>query len=730
MTMGSAAVARASQARLAIIGGRLEDDNRRVYREMRRLSGGRILVFATASSEPEEVGEETLAAFRTHGFEAELASLHGADPARAFDPALVAAIGAAGGVYFTGGDQSKIVSALVRNGEETPVLKAIRDRLAAGGLLAGSSAGAAMMSEIMILGGTSLEAMVHGVVEDADAAGMLLGRGLGFFRHGLVDQHFIKRGRIGRMIVAMAHAGVRRGFGVDENTALFIDGERAHVCGEYGVVYADMARADVDAAGRAYRDVRLSYLDDGDAISLKNFTALPGEQKRRVKPREVAYRAPARSSRNAFGAYALYDLMARLVLGDQKAYASDRLDALDARAGVNASIVLKRVHGRTRCLIATPQEGLRMTGVDFRASLEARALTADMIAERQRRAARSFGMDLNERSRIVLLGSSPLYCDPPTQKQFIAAMGGGPVGVFAAASSEARRTAEEHVAFFRDHGVEAVDLGVTIDTVEYVSRDPEALDRIASMKTIFMCGGNQIRLVETLLHRGEESAVMAAVARAYADGASLVGSSGAVSAFSSIMIAGGGTYEALRYGVASDLGHQGLVVQEGLGLLAAGLADQNIITARRLGRLIVACVEENERFGVGVCEESAVVAAKSGVELEATGRHGFALVEIIPHHRDARDDRFIAKGVRVRMFGPGDRVNIHSGHVERACDETAAAVLFDRLIEDLMREGVDLDLMERTGRDPGVRHSIRLRARKEAPLAAVLDIECAREEHD
>ena len=62
--------------KLAVIGGRLEDNNAAIYAEMHRLSGGRILVFPTASAEPEEVGEETVQAFRGHGFAAEMAPLH------------------------------------------------------------------------------------------------------------------------------------------------------------------------------------------------------------------------------------------------------------------------------------------------------------------------------------------------------------------------------------------------------------------------------------------------------------------------------------------------------------------------------------------------------------------------------------------------------------------------------------------------------------------------------
>ncbi len=68
--------------KLAVIGGRLEDDNVAIYDEMRRLAGGRIVVFATASSVPDEVGAETVEVFRAHGFDAVLAGVHGAGRAR------------------------------------------------------------------------------------------------------------------------------------------------------------------------------------------------------------------------------------------------------------------------------------------------------------------------------------------------------------------------------------------------------------------------------------------------------------------------------------------------------------------------------------------------------------------------------------------------------------------------------------------------------------------------
>lgn len=717
--------------RLVVIGGRLEDDNQAIYGEMRRLSQGRILIFPTASSEPELVGAETQAAFANHGFDAAVAPVWAANAAQSsFDPAVVAMVADYGSVYFTGGDQALIRSALIVEKGETPVLKAIRAALRSGGMLAGSSAGAAIMSREMILGGTSFEAMAHGVSRDPAVPGVLVGEGLGFFPHGLIDQHFIKRGRLARLVVAMAHVGQVRGFGIDENTALVVEGQSARVCGEYGVFFVDLTQARVETETRSYEGIRLSYLDDGDSMDFLTFRPKPGEAKRRVRNSEIAYRAPARSRRNAFGAYALYDLVARMVLSDQKAYWADTLRSNDVRSGLSAQVEVRRIKGKSRCLISTPDEGLRISAINLNAALKSQPLQTDASVEQFSRSnARTFGMDLNERSRIILLGSSPLAACAAIQRE-IAGLIEGPVGVFAAASAEAHRTAQQHIAFLARHGIAGIDLGVTIDTVDYAAKNEAMLDRIASMKSIYLCGGNQIRLVETLLHRGEESAVLQAIATAYANGATLIASGGAAAAVAGVMIAGGSSLEALRYGVASDPGHQGLLIQEGVGLFASAITDQNIISERRLGRLVVACVEENERFGIGVCEESAVIAQKSSVELRAAGRHGFIQVETDPVKAAAVDDRFIARGVRLRMFGPGDRVNLNTGRAYRQAEPAAVRATLDRLLADLTEDCGVLHVAERTGRDPGARHAVKVRVQREDEVTALLDLECAREEHD
>lgn len=119
---------------------------------------------------------------------------------------------------------------------------------------------------------------------------------------------------------------------------------------------------------------------------------------------------------------------------------------------------------------------------------------------------------------------------------------------------------------------------------------------------------------------------------------------------------------------------------------------------------VVACVENNERFGIGVCDESAVVAGKAGVELRAAGRHGFIKVETDPVKLAPVGDRFIARGIRLSMFGAGDVVNLASGAQERrAGSAPAAKSAFERLLQDLMRDCGELGDAERSGRDPSAR---------------------------
>lgn len=704
-----------------MIGGRLEDDNAAVYAEMHRLSGGRIVVFPTASGEPEVVGQEVLDVFRAHGFDAVLAPVFGEGAAAAAaDPAIGALVLDYGSVFFTGGNQALITAALAPKGRSTPLLDAIHDARAAGGLVAGSSAGAAMMSDVMIEGGTSLEAATYGVVTDPDKPGLLLGEGLGFFTHGVVDQHFIKRGRFGRLAMALASSGTRRGYGIDENTALFVNDDRGWVVGEYGVFLLDMRDARFDRRRRNISYIGVSYLDDGDAFDLDDYAVTVGDGKRVVADSEVAYRAPAHTARNVFGAYTLYDLLARLVLGDVRSYTADEARAIEPKMGISTSVRLERLSGETVGLIAWREAMLRMTALGFRASMIERKLDAAQLAASRRAAlARDYGVVPGVDARLVMLGSSPLRCEALLES--VVGLCGGKIGIIAAASSDSRYEADNWARAFRRHGIEAEDLGITIDNVE--TSDEVLIGRIAELKTIILTGGNQIRLVETLLHRGEVTPVLQAVVQAYAAGATVVASAGAASALSGSMIAGGSSYEALRYGVASDMGRRGIVIQEGIGLFGPAIVDQNLAKSRRLARLLVACAEEGVRFGLGLCEESGVVANADNTLLTVVGMRGVVLLEVDPQTTKMQGDDLQTLGTRVHLALAGDMIDLNAGVVIRSAPAAEAEAVLKDMIGELLDDCIGVG-------DGSPDGPIILRFSSSGGGCGILDVESIRDRND
>lgn len=715
--------------KLAIIGGRLEDDNAAVYDEMHRMSGGRIVVFATASSVPDEVGAETVGVFCAYGFDAVLAGVHGAGAAAAAcDQAIADLVTDYGSVYFTGGDQALITAALAPGGRESPVLEAIRTAHRNGAMIAGSSAGAAVMSEVMISGGTSLEAATYGVVNDPDQPGMLLEPGLGFFPWGMVDQHFIKRGRFGRLVVGMEASGATLGFGIDENTALFVEDTVARVIGEYGAFVFDLREATVDSPSRLIDNIGFSYADNGDSCNLKTGEVIPGPGKRPVTRRDITYTAPARSLRNVFGAYTLYDIVARLVLGDPEAYPSDRARAIEPKAGCSTSVEISRRGGHAGAYIPEAGRDFRMTAVDFRASMQTRLLNAAQLAENRRSAlSRDYGVAPGTQARVMMLGSAPLDRDSPLLAE-LASRCEGPVGVLAAASAEPRATAREYIGALAEHGVEAIDLRVTIDNVDRRMRDEELVEQIASLRTIILTGGNQIRLVDSLFYRGDVTPLLMAIARARAAGAMIVGVSGAASALSGFMIGGGTSYEALRFGIASDMGRHGLVIQEGLGFFGAAIVDQNLSSSRRLGRLAVACAEEGVRFGLGLLEDSGVIANHDNSRLTAIGARGAVLVEIDPLQTMLAGDDFIAHETRLCFAGPGDVIDMAAGTVTRMAPVSASAAALDTLVAELIEECVG---SAGPVTAPGVTHEahIDLRYHSFEDGTGNLDIESIRDRH-
>ena len=269
------------------IGGALKYDNDEVWSRLVQLAGGkgaRYAVFATAAADPDKSAATIIAALARHGAIAEhipiAPNLKVPDYRFAVnDPALIAKVKASTGVYFSGGAQARITLALYQaDGKPTPMLEAIWEVFNKGGVVAGSSAGAAIMSTTMIRDAPDKLA----VLKFGARQGREIDRGLGFVGPDIfVDQHFLKRGRYGRAIPVMLQNGYKLGLGVEENTAAIVRGDDIEVIGAKGVLIADLTDATTNPSLKEFnlRNARLTYLDHGDRYNFKTRAATPSAEK-------------------------------------------------------------------------------------------------------------------------------------------------------------------------------------------------------------------------------------------------------------------------------------------------------------------------------------------------------------------------------------------------------------------------------------------------------------------
>lgn len=164
------------------------------------------------------------------------------------NPASLARIAQASGVFFTGGNQLSLSTIL----GGTPVAKLIRTRNAEGVHVAGTSAGASFISEHMIAFGEDGASPVAGSVR--------LAPGLGLTNRVIIDQHFRQRDRIGRLLTALAYNPFAVGMGLDEDTAAFISPDNLiEVEGSGGITL-------IDASGIEFSSMDL--VDEGEPVCM------------------------------------------------------------------------------------------------------------------------------------------------------------------------------------------------------------------------------------------------------------------------------------------------------------------------------------------------------------------------------------------------------------------------------------------------------------------------------
>ncbi len=271
----------APQGSLFIIGG--GDRSRSMMEEFVTLAGGpekaRIRIIPNASGDGDTSGLEMTEEFKTLGvkdvshvlYTREQAEKPGAE--RAFDGAT--------GIYFTGGDQVRITRALLK----TPVHRALLDLYRQGAVIGGTSAGAAIMSEVMITGDEKINKDTVNLFPMIRLGNVETVEGMGFVTDAIIDQHFVRRKRHNRLITVVLEHPQLVGVGIDEATAVVIGPDHSfRVTGESIVVVYDATgatKATTDAAGNlAASGMVLHVLKAGDRYDLSARRVLPGATSR------------------------------------------------------------------------------------------------------------------------------------------------------------------------------------------------------------------------------------------------------------------------------------------------------------------------------------------------------------------------------------------------------------------------------------------------------------------
>jgi len=258
-----------SDRTLIIIGGKEDRSNNKVIlgEVARRVGSGKLVVTTVAMANgTDQLFEQYDKAFRSLGVK-HLYHLEINDRQEATIPNKVRILDDATGVFFTGGDQIKITSQI----GDTPIFKRIREIYDDGGVIAGTSAGAAVMSETMlVVGGDEQSHVIGGAVRMAP--------GLGLVDGVVIDQHFMERGRFGRLIGAVAQNPKNLGIGIDEQTAIVVErGNGFYVLGSSAVyvidgtevTYSNIAEEDLKKTLSIY-NVRMHMLSQGDRFDLIN----------------------------------------------------------------------------------------------------------------------------------------------------------------------------------------------------------------------------------------------------------------------------------------------------------------------------------------------------------------------------------------------------------------------------------------------------------------------------
>lgn len=278
---------------LVIAGGNLEYSHEKIHRiliEHAMSKGGKLAIVPTASGkEPFEsisyvedlwlslgVKKENIVTLPVFGEEGR----GWMEPVQGDRPEITHMLEGVSGFWFTGGDQYYTHKAFIRkDGTDSKALQIMKNIYDGGGVIGGTSAGAAIMSKLMIASGNNATALTkdvkHGYndyddMEDEEDSCLRIVKGLGFFTDGVIDQHYDKRPRLLRTIKAVMQGEESFGYGVSEDTAMIYDKETKDitVAGSGAVYILDLRKSKQNHdSSYELKGVVLHVIKEGDKFN-------------------------------------------------------------------------------------------------------------------------------------------------------------------------------------------------------------------------------------------------------------------------------------------------------------------------------------------------------------------------------------------------------------------------------------------------------------------------------
>jgi cyanophycinase len=252
-----------SKGKLYIIGG--GEESIEMVKQLVDLSGVKvgkyIIVLPMASSQPDTAAFSTMKMFIDNG--GNNITYFNFKKGANIPQSKIDSIANAGMIFISGGDQSVFMDVVLN----TTIYKAIHDAYSKGAVIAGTSAGAAVMSKIMITGNQIKypKAEKYGSIVTKNIE---VKEGLGMLDGAIIDQHFIKRARLNRLVSVCIENPSKLCIGIDESTAILVSGDSAKVYGASQVLVLDALTANIGVADTLLkaRNIKMTIYTKGDSF--------------------------------------------------------------------------------------------------------------------------------------------------------------------------------------------------------------------------------------------------------------------------------------------------------------------------------------------------------------------------------------------------------------------------------------------------------------------------------